>query len=378
MTARARWAAAVVAGLLVLAACGGGAGGGGAGGGGAEGPATSDVPASTANALKLTEEWVWPPPGGGSAGMPASDGDDIALTVGRQRVVLLDGEGAVRWEVRRNVRDVAPALTAALVLVATEQGLVALDRSTGRERWAATLDDRTNTPAVAGGRAVVTTWDGFMAAVDLADGQVVWRLKLGGNALGPPAVSLSTAVATFDTGRAAGATAVDLATGRPRWTAPLTPDGVSAPAIEGGVVVVVAADVAAHGLALDTGAELWRAPLDGSGSPEVPPRPGGDGAVLVGHRLGGMALLDSVDGAVRWSSARAGAAVRGGPAGPGPNGWYAMPLNNGRVAFAGPDREPDVRQPPSLAIGVAAGPRGLLLVATEQGRENGVSALSGW
>ena len=368
---------------LVLAAsgCGGRGGGGGAGAsgastGGAHGGGGTTV-VSTAP-LELIQEWVWTAPVGSSPGMPASEGDDVAFTVSRERVLLLNGQGKVRWEAKRAVRDVAPVFASDLVLVPTEDGLIALDRGSGRERWTATLGDRTNTPAVAGGKAIVTTWEGSLAALNLADGQVAWKLKLGGNALGPAAASGSAAVATYDTGRVAGVVAADVASGRQRWTAPLTPDGVSAPAIESGVVIVVAADVAVHGLALDSGAERWRTPLDGSGSPEVPPAATGDGAVLIGHRLGGLAVLNAEDGSIRWSSPRAGAAVRGGPAGPGPNGWYAMPLNKGTVTLAGPGRAPAVREPPGLTIGVAVGPKGLLLVATEQGKENALYALSGW
>lgn len=345
-------------------------------------PVPMTVPASTVAgpgtaSLRLAQQWVWSA-GQASVGMPASDGPDIAFTVSRQRVVVLDRQGGVRWQVRRDVRDVAPAFVDDLLLVPTEQGLVALDRATGREQWTATVGDRTNTPVITGRRAVATTWGGVMAAVDVADGRVAWQLQLGGHALGPAAASGSTAVATFDAGRVAGATAVDVATGRPGWTVPLPPDGVSGPAIEGGVMVVVAADLAAHGLALDSGAEKWRTPLEGAGSPEVVPRPQGDGTVLVAHRLGGLALLDAREGRARWNTPRAGAAVRGAPAGPGPNGWFALPLHDGRVVLGGLGREPETRAPPSLASGVARGPDGMLLVATEQGKENGVTALRGW
>jgi hypothetical protein len=103
-----------------------------------------------------------------------------------------------------------------------------------------------------------------------------------------------------------------------------------------------------------------------------------DGVVLVAHRQGGMAVLDVDAGEVRWEASSDGAAVRGGPVGPGPNGWSVLPLDDGRLLFAGPDRDPDVREPPGLVSGVAAGADGVLLVATAQGKDNGVSALSGW
>ncbi len=328
--------------------------------------------------LVLDLDWTWTAP---STGMPASDGREVALTSARSHITLLDGAGKVRWQVDHpSLRDVAPTLTADAVLVPTEEGLVAFDRAGGRRRWEAAVGERVNTPLVAGTRAVATTWEGTLVAVDLADGRVAWRTPLGGASFGPAAVAGPTAVvATFDTGRAAGAVAVDVATGRPRWTVPLPPDGVSAPAVSGETVVVVAGDISAHGLALADGATRWRQRLKGSGSPEVPPLPQPDGSVLVAHRQGGVALVDGRDGTVRWeASAPDSAAVRGAPVGPGPNGWFALPLDDGQVLMAGPDREADVRDPPGFVPGVAAGPGGVLLVARSQGTDNGLDALSGW
>lgn len=383
MSVRARLAA-VLALALTIAACGGGGGGGGqpaTAGDGAESSGVTGDGQPAASALRLTQVSSWPTPDQSSAGMPAADGQGIAVLSGRQRLTVLDKEGTVRWEVERvGLRDVAPGLTDALVLAPTDDGLVAYDRATGRERWAAVLGDRANTPVVAGGRVVTTTWDGSFLAVDVATGKEAWRMRLGGAALGPPAAAGGTAVATFDSGRAAGAASVDVDTGRQRWAVRLPPDGVSSPAISTatGTVVMVVGDVSARGLSLDDGSERWRRPLEGSGSPEVPPLALDDGRVLVGHRLAGLVMVDGRDGRVEWEADVDDAAVRGGPAGPGPNGWFALPLNNGRVMLAGPGRTTDVRQPPGLTSGVAAGPDRLLVVGIGQGAENGLSALRGW
>ncbi|MFP5318346.1 MAG: PQQ-binding-like beta-propeller repeat protein [Acidimicrobiia bacterium] len=363
--------------LLWCAACGGGGAGGGddrrAADDGERAPA-----GDPARDLELDLRWTWAAP---STGMPASDGREVAIVSTRSKITLLDGGGAVRWELEgRSLRDVAPTLTPDLVLVPTEDGLLAVDRAGGRRRWEAAVGERVNTPAVVGTRAVATTWEGTLVAFELADGRIAWRTPLGGASLGPAvAAGSGTAVATFDSGRAAGAVATDVATGRPRWTVPLPANGVSGPAVEGDTVVLVAGDISAHGLALADGSTRWRQRLQGSGSPEVPPLPRGDGTVLVGHRQGGVALLDARDGAVRWdASAPDSAAVRGGPVGPGPNGWFALPLDDGQVLMAGPDREPDVRDPPGFVPGVAAGPGGVLLIARTQGDDNGLDAVSGW
>lgn len=345
------------------------------------GTATTVPARSGPTALRLTEVWSWPAAPPASGGMPAADADGIALTSGHERLTLLDPTGATRWTAgRQGLREVAPALAAEAVVAATREGVVAFDRASGRLQWEAGLGEEANAPAVVGERVVTTTFEGSLVGIDLASGRVAWRTALGGVALGPPAGAGGLAVAAWDTGHAAGIVAVDARTGREMWSAALPPDGVSAPAVDAatGTVVVVAADRAAHGLSLDDGRERWRRAVGGAGSPEVPPQAIGDGSVLVAHRLGGLAMLDGGDGRVRWTASSGSAAVRGGPVGPGANGWFALPLDDGRLMLAGPDRAVDIREPPALVSGVAAGPGGVLVVGLAQGAGNGASALRGW
>ncbi len=370
---------------MLLAACGGGGGGGGGDG---SGQPTERAPAATGpaephdapdRALNLSEGWLWTAPSPASVGVPAADGDGIAVTAGHHLLILLDGKGAARWQADRNgLREVAPALTTDLVIAATEDGAVAYERSSGKLKWHANLNQKANTPVVAGGRALVTTWEGTLFALDLADGKVAWRQALGGPALGPAAIGQGTVVATFDSGRLAGAVAVDVATGRQRWSVPVPHDGVSAPTVtSSGTVVVVAGDIAAHGLALADGSQKWRRALEGAGSPEVAPVALPDGTVLVAHRLGGLVEL-AADGTVLWGLRTTGIAVRASPAGPGPNGWFVLALDDGRFVLGGPDRDPDVRTPPEPAMGVAVGPEGRLILSTAKARQNAVRTLTGW
>jgi outer membrane protein assembly factor BamB len=341
----------------------------------------SEVEALAPPGLELTREWKWSPPPPAPLGMPAADGDDIAIT-SEQRLVMLDRAGAVRWEAQRPLRSVPPAFSADMVLAPTGDGLAAFDRRSGRVRWEAKLGERVNTPAVAAGTAVVTTWEGSLAGIDLRDGKVRWQAKLGGSALGPPAAAGTVVVATFATGGSSGAVAVEAASGRQRWKVALPAGGTSAPAVvavpgAGEVVVMAAGDLAAHGLSLTDGSERWRTTLEGAGSPEVPPLALPGGRVLVAHRLGGMAMLDARDGTEHWTAQSDQAAVKGGPAGPGPNGWFALPLWDGAVLFAKEDHT-QVKEPPGQITGVARGPGGLLLAGITNGQENGLDALLGW
>ncbi|MEW6155681.1 MAG: PQQ-binding-like beta-propeller repeat protein [Actinomycetota bacterium] len=382
---------AVAAALAaVLGACGGGGGpspsaGNGAGRG--DGPAADGGGSSSGGARKLSldERWAWaaPPPAG--VGRPAADSEGAAVVAGLRRLVLVDGRGRQVWLVERSrLRDVAPALTPDLVVAATEEALVAYDRASGRPRWELEVGERPNSPVVAGDRVVVTTWEGSLVAADLATGRQVWKVPLGGASFGPAAARGTSVVATFDTGRAAGVMAVDLASGRQRWSVPVPPDGVSAPAVTaagGGrdpLVVAVVGDATARALSLADGSERWRREMVGAGSSEVPPLALADGSVLAAHRLGGMAQLAEADGAVLWEAHVASAADRGAPAGPGPQGWFALPLVDGPLLLAGPGLETTIYEADGAVTGVALGPGGLLLVATRAASENYLSAVEGW
>ena len=375
----------LVAAIGLLTAC--------AGGNRAASPpeAPDGDPAEAAPTITADEVWRWPAPPPGSVGMPTVDGDGVTATYGHLRLVLLDLDGTVRWELERvGLRDVAPALTPDLVVAATEEGVVAVDRGTGRLRWDTKVAERANSPMVVGGRAVVSTWEGSLTAFDLVDGRVAWRTALPGPAIGPAATDGAAVVVTWESmsGDAAGAVAVGADDGRQRWSVPLDPGGVSGPAIvalpaedatpdgrPGSVVVLVAGDIEAHGLDLADGVERWRFATKGRGSPEVPPLVLGGGEVLVAHRLAGLVLVDGATGDTRWGDGAKGAAVRGGPAGIGPDGPFAFPVDDGRLLVAGPGSEPITLDWPGRVSGVAAAPDGLILVATREASANHLIAL---
>lgn len=326
--------------------------------------------------------WIWTAPGPAWVGMPAADDSDIAFTYGHQHLVVLDAAGRLRWDVPRlGLRDVAPVLTSDLIVASTDDGLAAFRRSDGTKAWDTGVAQRTNSPVVAQGRAVTTTWEGAMVAFDLADGKVAWTIELGGPALGPPATDGVTAVATWDRAdrRTGGAVAVDVSTGRRRWAVSLPGGGISAPVVTPEAsAVVVAGDLAAHALAMTSGIARWKTDLEGAGSPEVPPLAVGSSAVLVAHRLGGLDLLDAATGRRTWKVATDGAAVRGGPIA-GPEGVYALPLDDGRMVLAGPKRQPEFLRPPAGRVsGVASGPKGFLVSSMREAPVNTVEAGPAW
>src|SRR5581483_9899597 len=124
--------------------------------------------------------WTWRTTADANAGMPAADGAGVASVLNHEEVVLLDHHGARRWEVTPGMElyDTAPLLERDQVVVASEQGLVALDRATGATRWATDLGDRSATPARAGDVFVTTTWSQRIAAVHADSGAMAWALDL--------------------------------------------------------------------------------------------------------------------------------------------------------------------------------------------------------
>jgi outer membrane protein assembly factor BamB len=309
--------------------------------------------------------WRWRPPPVASVGMPGADATSVGITYGHWFLVLLDGAGKQQWRAERlGLRDVAPLLQPDRVVAATDTGMAAFARDTGRALWDVDLGDRANTPVPAsGGRLVVTTWDGRLLVLDAASGAVQHAVTLPGPALGPGAASGSTAVASWDDGARAGVVAVDVTSGAVRWHVPVAADGVSGPAVGARNAVVVTGDAHAVAYALDTGRRVWSRPTSGAGSPEAPPV----GAVIVADRLGGLIALTMPDGRLRWRVSGAGAAVRGGPAQAGR--LVALPVDDGRVLMRH-DGQVTVLDPPGRVSGVAAGPGHTVVVATREAQQN--------
>ncbi|MDQ4067983.1 MAG: PQQ-binding-like beta-propeller repeat protein, partial [Actinomycetota bacterium] len=232
MTRLTAFALAVL--MLLVPGCRSGGGGDG-GAGGEPGPGTTaDLPPGLA--------WEWRAPQGASTGMPTADDRQVAFTYGHQYLVVLDEKGRERWQAARlGLRDVAPRLAGDLVLAATEEGVAAFRRADGSPAWDTRLPARANTPVVVAGRAVTSTWEGQLVGLDLADGRVAWRTALPGGAIAPPVADGSTVVVAWqrEDQRAAGVLAVEAATARTRWTAPVEPGGVGGPtATPDGAVVL--------------------------------------------------------------------------------------------------------------------------------------------
>jgi len=360
--------AVLVAALVLLGACGGGA------------RATGGPPLGTVR-------WRWRPPPGASVGMPVAGADGVAATFSHTFVIALRGDGTEEWRARRlGVREETPLLTRELVVVPADDGLVAIDRATGRVRWDTHTggdvqrpdpDDATSTPVGDGASVFTCLSRGALVALDAGSGAVRWRTPLAGRSDGPPATDGRTVIATWDPdeGDGGGIGAFDAVTGQPRSTAPLTGGAVSAPAlvrIDHGrtLAVTVDHDLAAKAFDVADGRRVWATRIGGGGSPEVPPLGLAHGQTLVADRVGGLTLLDA-RGHRLWSTRVHAAAVRGGPVGPVGAGVYALPLYDGKVLLAGPGHGTAVVDAQGGPVsGAAVGPGNTLLVSSAQGRDD--------
>lgn len=170
-------------------------------------------------------------------------------------------------------------------------------------------------PVAAGDTLLVQRGDTLYAA-GLPDGRPLWQFKGLGSSVHPPAVAGDTVLWLSEpeadpAGHAAGLLhALDLASGQPRWEAPLREINVIGGAVARGGAVYVSTPPAAFDLA--TGQPRWQAAVGGLavGSPTL--SESGDtlyvGLVNPDGNGGAVVALDTADGRERWR-ADLGAAV---------------------------------------------------------------------
>jgi outer membrane protein assembly factor BamB len=265
------------------------------------------------------------------------------------RAVVLDEAGAIFLADARTGEtihigalppDAAYALTEPIVhgdtlLVAAGKTLHAFHLPDGRALWRFAADGASiRPPAVSGGTVLWTTQASFdgpttrgrLHALDLATGRPRWSADLASLWMAAEPVVRDDVVYLGTP-----PSAWDLGTGRPRWSSPIAPSAVGAPVLAGDRLVVAAVDVAAGmgvvlGLDAATGRPRWRTPL-GAGELPHPREPlwTTSGVVIVASSSGRIVGLDAATGRERW---------RHTPAAPR---FGAITVAAGRVLFAQQD-----------------------------------------
>ena len=186
--------------------------------GGAFAGAGSRVVALTANGDVRWETDV----GARVATSPAvHDGAAFATTTDGDLVSLRDRDGGVNWQTDVGSAATAPVVVTStsptLVVVGTDEGVVARQVTDGKEAWTAPEQSRVRgTPAVGADGTLVAADDaGVVRGLDVASGEERWRLEVDGAVHGAPA--LADGVAYVGT-RGSRLHAIDVASGSVEWS----------------------------------------------------------------------------------------------------------------------------------------------------------------
>jgi outer membrane protein assembly factor BamB len=241
---------------------------------------------------------------------------DVVVVGSRTVASFRVRDGTRRWEADVPGVRADAALDRSTVLVAGDDGFVALDRASGRVRW------RTATPeppgavallplSTAPGLALVATELGGLAGLDLRTGAPRWSVRLTGRLRGrPDADPVSGTVAgVWQAGAVTELRVVDAAGGTVRWARPV-PAGAGAPVVArssaGALVVVGAGDgrytSSVRAFSLEDGRERWHAAMPASFQPGLVPLVDGD-VLYVLDQLGTVSGLDLATGRRRWRTA---------------------------------------------------------------------------
>ncbi|MGH9025912.1 MAG: PQQ-binding-like beta-propeller repeat protein [Acidimicrobiia bacterium] len=248
-------------------------------------------------------------------GSPASIAADDELAVVVAHVVsALEpcDAGTVRWEADVPGASLhPPALSEHTVLVSGGDHVAALERSSGLERWAASVPAAGPVALVTDPRgmevALVASEDGTLAARDADTGRLRWSMHHTGELWAPPAVdddagAVAAVWSGFDDPRLR---VVDLRSGAARWAVAVD-SYVAAPIVVEGAVLVAQGNGDFSGravaYALADGAELWSTPLPASFQPGTVPV-ADTGEIAAVDRLGTVTLLDVATGTIRWQRA---------------------------------------------------------------------------
>jgi len=228
-----------------------------------------------------TGETLWQLHPGPARALPllAAAGDTLFVPLSSgSTVAYAASDGRQLWSSAADARSAlisAQQVSDTLLVLATDTGVVALDRASGAERWRAQLPELPLEPRVLGGSVYARTVGGTIIALDASDGTERWRSEVG--TLRRQALSGPTGGRLLAAGED-GVAALEAATGRQAWERP-SEAVVAAPLATGDVVYI--GTVAGDLLVLDaaTGTEHARLPLGGHivESPTLSP----DGLVLV-------------------------------------------------------------------------------------------------
>lgn len=126
---------------------------------------------------------------------PVGLSDGGLPTYGMVHAVSVNGERRWTAELDAPIRS-APAVTQGTVIIGTDEGdaddakaLIALDAETGDRIWTRVGEGKWTAASVAGDIVYAGNAEGYVVALELTDGSVVWRFETDAGVYGPPSVS---------------------------------------------------------------------------------------------------------------------------------------------------------------------------------------------
>ncbi|MHB8632609.1 MAG: outer membrane protein assembly factor BamB family protein [Thermoplasmatota archaeon] len=254
---------------------------------------------------------AWVSPIGVHDGAPVVEGCTLFVGTDQGLAAVNASTGALLWERALDAAvESRPALGVEGVLATTEEGSLFLVDRAGNILWHAPGVGAATSPVLASGFAFFGTADGTLHAVHEATGREAWR-----KAAAAPFVAAPVAYASwlFYGANGTGWRAVEAANGAPVWDRPALP-GSSFGAAAHGVAYVATGD-GLHAFNASTGQDAWVGPsTPGLLAPAVA------GGAIVDASPSGRLVAWSPSGTPLWS-------LRTGP--------VAAPAIDGGLVFAG-------------------------------------------
>jgi outer membrane protein assembly factor BamB len=231
------------------------------------------------------------------------------------RALALSAEtGRIRWRKRvGGLAASAPAAGGASVYFVANRGgyggiagagrakLVAINRRTGRVRWAKRLGSASeSSPLVVGERVFLGSQDGTVYALSARSGRILWRYRAGG----PVKAALAYSRGRVFFGDYGGSvTALRARNGRVRWRAGGYGQIYATPAVAFGRIYIGSKSGSVYALSATSGRRLWSRPTGGYvyAAPAVGAVPGMRPAVFIGSYSGRFMAVDARGGGVLWS-----------------------------------------------------------------------------
>ncbi len=260
---------------------------------------------------------LWESQAGGNLyrGEPLSDVDAVYIPVpdehcqGKAAVLCLDARtGARRWRTPtpNSVRGALAVAGETLYAVTQPGEVLAIDKTTGQQRWSRQLDgfpDRWiyNGPVVSAGIVLAGTGGGRIEGLRVADGAPVWSYpegKRGSDSWShycTPAVREGRVVVMR---HRKGVACLDAATGKELWHFECAYEfNLAAPCPAGRLALVPASKGSLYALEFETGKVVWERKTDGAGAITWAV----DGDLLVLHTLSGPTECRRLsDGELLW------------------------------------------------------------------------------